>query len=148
MKRIALVTLFLALAHGFMVRGDDTAEKRRLEGSWRIVEDHFNGVRMQGDEADVGQIVLFEGSTVILPNRETGKPEKLKYTLNTKERPKHISWFYEVGGEALSMRGVYSLQGDRLTICLAVDDERPTKLETRKGDHQVMVVLRRIRVTK
>src|SRR5262249_43012999 len=73
-------------------------------------------------------------------------PRSSSYTL-TAARPALIdlTTVSQDNPTRLHTRGIYSLQGDVLTYCIAAPGRpRPTELATTKGDGHVLVVLKRI----
>ena len=76
------------------------------------------------------------------------KPDGATYKLDTKKTPFTID--VEAPGEKGSMLGIFKIDGDTLTICIAGDDaaggknaERPTKFESPEGSRTILVTFKR-----
>jgi uncharacterized protein (TIGR03067 family) len=55
-----------------------------------------------------------------------------------------LTTIFEDGSDPLYTKGIYSIQGDDLTYCIAPPGQpRPAELVTQKGDECTLVVLKR-----
>lgn len=67
-----------------------------------------------------------------------GKPEITHFTYDPKQKPAHIDL---AESDRMKSLGIYKVEEDALTICLATDGERPTKFES--GDKILVFKLKR-----
>jgi uncharacterized protein (TIGR03067 family) len=118
------------------------AEKKALEGTWRVVacEEGGKPLRQFGISQftfKAGQVTVGEGST----------SEQYGYTLDLAQRPKQLvlAARTSTGGKKL-LRVAYSLEGDRLVICFdsRPDMPAPNALETKEGDGRLLATLKRV----
>lgn len=133
------------VAVGAALAGDDAAERKKLEGSWKAVSG-----RLGGKELSKKQLVSheFKGDKVVLGN-DVGEFE---FTLNPDKKPKEIDvkGRYNVKGQFVpdakgpGKKGIYELKDDTLTVCFAPPGKpRPTKFEAPEGADTLVFVLKR-----
>jgi uncharacterized protein (TIGR03067 family) len=72
----------------------------------------------------------------------------MTFQLDPTREPPTIDLDYFLGTEKVPGRGIYRLEGDRLTICYrlnrgAVSPERPTEFVTHPGRQEMMLILQR-----
>ncbi|WP_182865272.1 TIGR03067 domain-containing protein [Stieleria mannarensis] len=113
---------------------DDTADRQRLKGEWRVVALQSNGEEDLGasfkgmiwDFADK-EYTLTPGSTT--PAGLAGKRGvKVEYSLDGKQNPRHFT--QKLGNRTLL--GIYQFEDDQLKVCLArFGHDRPTKFDTK-----------------
>jgi uncharacterized protein (TIGR03067 family) len=130
MSRAVLSTLALALAAPAAGRADDLDQAfAKLRGTWVLIEqsgekprrefklsvNKLNEYRMtgtSGESSDIAMLAGVAGSIRLDPGRD----------------PAHI----DLVGSKNTLRGLYKLEGERLTFLLGTDGNRPTSFE--KGD--------------
>jgi uncharacterized protein (TIGR03067 family) len=150
MRTILPLTLVFAVLSG--CQSPKNKDKRveeelaRIEGTWQqasgratgaeIPRDLISDIRLlvKGDKKTVesiGQVIVRDVKIII----ETGtNPEAWD------EEPKSDS------GKQLVIRGIYKLEGDTLTGCIAsADKERPTEFDSRPGFGHTLQVFHRVK---
>ena len=144
MKTIVLACLALMLAaQSPEPSAEVKAEQAKHQGVWRAVSFRRDGketaeavVRTITREVDGDRVVWrrdgksFSGSTVVLDPRAD---------------PRTIDVHADGGpGRDKVVRGLYKLEGDRLTLCTADPDQpRPTTFRADPGDHWTLMVFDR-----
>jgi uncharacterized protein (TIGR03067 family) len=82
-------------------------------------------------------------------NGKDSRRPALKFTLNPEKKPKGID--IEMGVPVGTSEGIYKLDGDELTICVASGGKngkpapRPTEFAAKKGEHHALFVLKRVK---
>jgi RNA polymerase sigma-70 factor (ECF subfamily) len=118
-------------------------DEEKLQGTWAAVEAERNGEKAP-DEEIKGIKLSFEGKRITLGRG--GDNHEGTFKLDPTQKPKTIDVLPEDGPEKdKTIRGIYSLEGDTLKLC--IDDigeqARPTEFTTTAGSHLVVIVLRR-----
>lgn len=115
-------------------------DRKKLRGRWDVVSCQLSGKSL--GEASFGQFVFDDASVTI---KEKTKSIKTGYTLDATKGPKGLVLSALSSRVKRPVNGVYSLEGDTLVICLALqpDAPAPTKLETKDGDSQMLIKLQR-----
>jgi uncharacterized protein (TIGR03067 family) len=119
---------------------DDKSDQEKMEGKWKIVQHEFAGEK--GTQS-VGVEDTFSGGKWIRPKRRTGE---YQLKLDSTKDPKWVDLSAERLGDK-TLKGIYLLEGDKLTICYAYDPElpRPTEFKTMPGVQSYMYVLERVK---
>lgn len=119
---------------------DDKSDQEKMQGKWKIVRCEFSGT-------DVSSIVGVEDTITDArwsrPKRRTAEYQ-LKF--DTSKDPKSVDLTAERLGNQ-SLKGIYKLEGDTLTICYAYapDSPRPTEFKTTSGVNGYLYVLERVK---
>jgi RNA polymerase sigma factor (sigma-70 family) len=137
------------------------ADLSRLQGTWRLVSSEFDGMRFgQGrrEIKDTRLVIekssfiqfskLFHSPNIPLP------PEDIKVagtlTLDTKRHPSQIVLTWEQdpwnNKTGVARRGIYSLAGDSLRICLSMDEDAktlPTEFSAPFGSKRTLLIFKR-----
>lgn len=122
-----------------------------LAGEWVVVESESFG---RSGELHVGEVFKFEGDR--LTHETGGRAVEYRVRVGPKVEPSQMDWRAAEPDDAKwSHRGIYQIDGDKLTVCVLsrfeADDEkdRPTEFRTKAGRQKgeaagnAMLVLRR-----
>ena len=112
----------------------------KMQGKWRIVRCEFSG---QNDSHLVGVQDTIDGNKWLRPIRRTAE-----YRLNF-DAAKDPTWV-DLSADRLgdrTLKGIYSLDGDKMTICYAYDPNlaRPTEFKTTPNAKAYLYVLERVK---
>jgi uncharacterized protein (TIGR03067 family) len=144
MKALGLASFAAAL---FVVvtaqAGDDEAQKKEkaaIQGVWKITSFENN----KGKEADLeGATLEFDKNGKNLVFTKGSETKKGTFTLNPAGKPKEID--IKPDDENKTFEGVYQIEKDKMTLCLAPDagDGRPSELALKDGKNYVLIIMER-----
>ena len=121
--------------------GDDEAQKKEkaaFEGIWKIVS--FETA--QGKDSNVeGATLEFDKDGKNLTFTKGGETKKGTFKLNPAGKPKEID--IKPGDEDKTFEGIYRLEKEKMTICLAPEpgDGRPNEFALKDGKKYVLIML-------
>ena len=106
-------------------------DKEKIQGTWKVVSSESGAKR---DKDAEGAIWTFKEDEVVTSEMTR------KYKLDATKKPKSFESF----GEVVNLAGIYSLEGDELTICLG-PVEKPSSEFSGKSENHSLIVLKRQR---
>jgi len=115
-------------------------ERQKLQGAWKVVSCELSGKSLK--RASFSHFV-FEDARVTI--KERTESHETEYTLDLTKEPKGIVLSAISSQARKPTNGIYSLEGETLVICLALQRNAaaPTELETKAGDSRLLVRLQR-----
>ncbi len=119
---------------------DDRSDREKMQGKWRIVRCEFAG---RNQDQPVGVEDTISDARWLRPNRRTAE---YRLKLDSTKDPKSVDLSADRLGDQ-TLKGIYSLDGDRLTICYCYDPRgpRPTEFKTMEGTLASLYVLERVK---
>jgi uncharacterized protein (TIGR03067 family) len=154
---LALATLFaftepgLATTSGMLEEDAVKTELDRLQGHWVMVgREHMGKKATPDDLKRLKGVMVIEGDKKTGWSDEMGKKENVQETtikLDPTAKPKTVDKVVTKGiGKGETLLGIYKLDGDQLTICLAVGGkERPKEFATTTNGNAMVVVYKRVK---
>jgi uncharacterized protein (TIGR03067 family) len=139
--------------------GKKKGDLELVQGSWLLISVEVDGKQLSAKDVDpftaifmskgvefvvAGEKVLLKVPPGKLPEGEL--PPAITFKINPKARPKSvdISVKHKVDGEAITAKGIYALEGNRLTLCLSNPGvARPTEFKTKGHKDWVLGVFKR-----
>jgi uncharacterized protein (TIGR03067 family) len=101
--------------------GKLAGDYKRIQGSWIVTS---NEIRKQSLPQMTGAVFYFSGNQHWI----TGDKGREWFALDETHSPKSIDFYDKI---APSIRGIYKIEGDRLTLCTAAPGyPRPTEFST------------------
>jgi RNA polymerase sigma factor (sigma-70 family) len=118
----------------------DRKDEETIVGTWAVVSLEQRGRDEGGEEIKQARMIFTADGKVTLT--APGKGEKGgTYKLDRAKKPKELTISTDEGG---TIKGIYKLDGDDLTICASdKDGERPTEFATKEGSDATLLVLKR-----
>jgi uncharacterized protein (TIGR03067 family) len=138
MQAVALI-IFLA------VNTDDAAirkEVQRLEGTWKVVAMEAEGKKVAEKDIPFETVVFKQGKIDVERERKKGAAV-LMYKLDVSKTPKTISVKDETVKKNHDVNGIYSLDGDKLKICLISKGAAPTEFKIASDSEGIILELKR-----
>lgn len=120
---------------------DTKSDQEKTQGKWKIVYCEFSGRDVTQTVSDVEDTI--SGDKWLRPNRRTAE---YRLKLDPTKNPKWVDLSADRLGDQ-TLKGIYSLDGDKLTICYAYDPEspRPTEFKTMPGVSGYVYGLERVK---
>jgi uncharacterized protein (TIGR03067 family) len=139
MKHWIPLAIGVALLVAADTRADDDA---KLQGTWRMVRGERDGKPVPPDAVRTATLTM-EGNMHTVRVGEDSYIGTQK--LDPSTQPKSIDVTDSEGRfKGQTLKGIYRVEGDELTVCFAKPGEqRPTKFTTRSGTGSLMDVWRR-----
>jgi uncharacterized protein (TIGR03067 family) len=117
-----------------VLAADEKNDKEKLQGGWTAVAIEVEGTKLPPDLLKMVAIkIKFDGDKVI--QTSMGKSMEGNLTLNSSKDPKE----FEVTINGKPTKGIYMLDGTKLTICLG-DADRPTAFATKPNSKSALMV--------
>lgn len=133
MNMLVLTTLALLAA-------PDDKQLEPFQGKWKIVSVLINGDEPPNKEDLEKSTLTVKGDERILRLGDELKTRS-KYKIDPTKSPKTIDITVIEGDENLkgrTLKGVYDIQGDTMTVVLSLTNERPTDLTCKPESNRVL----------
>jgi uncharacterized protein (TIGR03067 family) len=145
---LILVTATLVLAIGVSAagnKGTQKGDKEKLQGKWHIVSVAVEDKVVKREDVPQEWKGAFEKDLFVERDRfgQVGH-SNAKIEFDETRNPKQIT--VRDDGTKLTFRGIYSLDGDTLKVCLngdGSDVRRPEEFVTKKGTPLLLIVLKK-----
>ncbi|MCS6896550.1 MAG: TIGR03067 domain-containing protein [Nitrospira sp.] len=138
------LTLGLAVIVAAPAPKDGKNTSPSIIGDWRPESILLAGMPLAGDEGVKSIHFRAEGQGSAVSVKK--KPEAFTYSIDWTKSPAHID-LTELGpkGPETQVLGILKLEGDTLTICLAIDGERPKDFASTRELPTLLLVLKRMK---
>jgi uncharacterized protein (TIGR03067 family) len=119
---------------------DSSEDTKKWQGTWKMVSCIYDG---EPQTADMEWIVDGDHYTIRLNGQSNVDPYMIKLDASRK----HIDVFHHEtppGTYGGSLKGIYEISGDSLTVCYDLTGQRyPESLDAKRGSRQVLYQFRR-----
>jgi uncharacterized protein (TIGR03067 family) len=124
-----------------------TSNEGRLQASWRLVKNEFNG---ETEEVPPKAFETNPSFFTLTIKNDTFKraAEQFTFQIDPSKDPQTIDFTATEGSvKGLKFLGIYSLEGSTLKICRAVDSDgkRPKEFKTQAGSRTILSVYEKIK---
>jgi uncharacterized protein (TIGR03067 family) len=143
--RLCLYALCISLTTSALVQDDIEKEKKKMQGSWKVVAAQVDAVKIPLD-AFKKVVVVIQHDKILF--KDNGKVyDEIEFDIDPATKVKEIDYLYTAGlKKGVRERGIYKLDGDQLSICMAQSrQKRPEDFVSKKGTGQQLMVLKRIK---
>jgi uncharacterized protein (TIGR03067 family) len=117
--------------------------EEKLEGTWLCVRAERGG---EAAKDQVGSTLVFADGKITISHPERDEMHRGTYKVDDAKTPRHLTLIPDKSENAPGSEylGIYQINGDELTICLAgPGDERPTTLGDDPDVMRTFMVLKR-----
>jgi RNA polymerase sigma factor (sigma-70 family) len=129
-----------ALADKPAAKEEAPKDEEKIVGTWAFLSMEKGGQKEQEENVKEAQLIFASDGKL---TAKVPKGEKVgTYKLEPAKKPKAITITTETGA---TIPGIYKLEGDTLTVCLAEEQAKdpPTEFASREGTKIVLIVLKR-----
>jgi uncharacterized protein (TIGR03067 family) len=138
-------SLLTALALALGAPGPKEPPKKDTDpllGAWVAEKAETGGMPLPVAAGGVSMDFQADGKAVMKDGMKA--PEEGGYTADRKKDPREIDLKAPAaGGKVMTMLGIYKVDEDTLTMCLAAAGERPTKFESAAGQTTLLMTFKR-----
>jgi uncharacterized protein (TIGR03067 family) len=138
--------LLLSMVLGFsavaLAGGDAAGERKKLQGTWKIVAGNEAGKTLPPARVK-GTKMVVAGDNMAVYEQDTKRD--MTFKLDPTKDPKTINMTITQGkGKGETSLGIYALEGDTLKIAFALPGKaRPTNFTPQQGSSEMLFVMKR-----
>jgi uncharacterized protein (TIGR03067 family) len=131
----AVALLLGSAAHGDAPK-DDLA---KMQGEWKVEKAQRGGE--SPDAKELAKMLVRIKGTKISIDDGSARDETGQFTLDAAKKPAAID--IKPVGEDVTLKGIYQIDGDTLTICWDKEGDRPTMFVSKPNTKQNLFILKR-----
>lgn len=142
---VPLVVVLLAGAEQ-TAKDDRPQDREKLQGEWAVVSWEGQGFSLDKDQAKKSKLVI--SGDEWQPTVDGKEAIKMKVKLDPTKTPKEVDFTLreKFGGQSdFSMKGIYKIEGDTLTVCRTMRPEFDRPMEFKFDERSVLIVFERVK---
>jgi uncharacterized protein (TIGR03067 family) len=122
----------------------DVTEQKKLQGKWAVASHEFGGKKTADKEVARWSMEVNGAKLAVREDLDVIEDAAIT-NLNPKTKPGSVDLKITAGPDLDKVvKGIYKLEGDTLTICIAEPDrDRPTAFAAREGTGHTLFVFRK-----
>jgi uncharacterized protein (TIGR03067 family) len=122
-------------------------EDPTIVGSWKLEKAEFGGMAVPaGAIGEELSLTFNQDGTVVATKNGKPEPDSGRFTHDPKKTPAEFDLTEpRGGGKGMTILGIYKIEGEMLTICMAPMGERPTKFESPAGGMTMIMTFKRMK---
>jgi uncharacterized protein (TIGR03067 family) len=140
-----LLPAFLLIASGLGAKDDTKDDKDKLQGEWTVASMELRGKLMSEEQRKDWRLVVKGDEWLQSSKSDNRQMLKMTFTVDPAKTPREIDFKWtEPGGKEWTLKGIYKLDGDTLTVCKRNEDNEDRPTEFKAGDSTLLAVFKRV----
>lgn len=116
-------------------------DMEKLRGAWIVMAGESAGEKVPDRELKAR--FVFSGNKLVIQWDDQKEKDEANYELDATKKPKAIDLMPTPGDPDDRLKGIYTLEGNQLKICVGGNEERPMEFKSTKDNGFKLVILRR-----
>jgi uncharacterized protein (TIGR03067 family) len=141
---IAMIARCWVLLAAFLLLASGKDDMDKLQGEWTVASMDLGGKAMGEEQRKDWRLVVTGDEWLQKSNRDNLKTLKMTFQVDPAKNPKEIDFKWtEPGGKEWTLKGIYQLDGDTLTVCKRNQDNEDRPKEFQAGATTLLAVYKR-----
>jgi uncharacterized protein (TIGR03067 family) len=138
-RRVLMLVAACVLVAAAGKEGAASRDQEKLQGKWEVESATRGGKKAPAERIKAMRMVI-EGDRMTV--KDGTRDETATFTLMPDQKPPAIDIKPNRPGEK-TVRGIYRVEGDTLTMCWVREGDRPKELVSKEGSGAILLVLKR-----
>jgi uncharacterized protein (TIGR03067 family) len=138
--------LVLALTVAAPALKDKPPPPAGVDGRWAVERVVKDGKALGRHTGFIPDPCEADGAWLRTPGEPPSRGDAVGYSSHPKARPARIDLYVTKFGREMTVEGVYKVEGDMLTMCLAgLGTARPDTFEAPAGSDRILITFKRVK---